>query len=293
MGCDGGSDPVDAFIRGDVGMVDAPVARDVGAAVDAPVVASRISTVPRTDTSHSDWAPVRITAFNVMQNEATNFEEVLVIIENTSRTETFCTVSATFLLKDASGATLTTSNTIFDGSPRTLFGSGANCLPPGEQALGYGNASRLTPLDRVTRIDFSFRGIGGDTTVFATVVDEGVMIVDPFGGGTYSALRGSMRVTSGSLQSPSITFFPLDSNGLPIARLNWIEITTLRTGATWPFTTTTTQLPFTRYVVAHAYRPTSSGIVIDSPEAQHAHDLAEERARLEAEIEARRFAAAR
>lgn len=291
MGCDG-SAPVDAFTRGDVGMVDAPVARDVGAAVDAPVAASRISTVPRRDTSPSDWAPVRITAFNVMQNEETNFEEVFVIIENTSLTETFCTVSATFLLKDASGATLTTSNTFFDGSPRTLMGSGANCLPPGEQALGYGNASGLTPLDRVALIDFSFRGIGGDTTVFATVVDEDVMIVDPNGGGTSLALRGSMRVTSGSLQSPSIIFFALDSNGLPIARVSWIEITTLRSGATWPFTTTPTRLPFTRYAVAHSYRPTSSGIVIDSPEAQHAHDLAEERARLQEENEARRVAAA-
>ena len=118
-----------------IGMVDAPVTRDVGAAVDAPIVASRISTVPRTDTSHSDWAPVRITAFNVMQNEATNFEEVFVIIENTSLTETFCPVSAVFLLKDASGATITTSNTIFEGSPRTLFGSGANCCHPTSRHL--------------------------------------------------------------------------------------------------------------------------------------------------------------
>ena len=291
-GCGGGEDPVDANPGGrDVGLVDARALGDAGAPVDAPAVASAISMVPRTDTSHSDWAPVRVVAFNIVQNRETNFEEAFAVIENTSATETFCTVSADFVLKSATGTTLYTARVLFDSSPRILFGAASDCLAPGAQALGYGNRSALTPLDRVTVIDFSFRGIGGPTMVFATVANEGVTVVDPYDGGLYYALRGTLRVVSGNLRNPRATFLALDASGLPIAQISKTEIGTFSAGNTLPFTTTATRLPFTRYLSAHSFREATSPIVQDSPEAQRAHELAVERQQLQAEIDARRDAA--
>ena len=82
----------------------------------------------------------------------------------------------------------------------------------------------------MTAIDFSFRGIGGPTTVFATVANEGVTVVDPYDGGLYYALRGTLRVVSGNLRNPRATFLALDAAGLPIAQLSKTEIGTFSTG---------------------------------------------------------------
>ena len=144
-------------------------------------------------------------------------------------------------------------------------------------ALAYGNSSTLHRLDDVTRIEVTYSGFGGTAgyRTFAVVTHEAQSIVDPYGGGLYYAVQGTMRVASGTIVNPDITVFPINTAGMPLDRIQDIELLTLRGPATWNYRTTGYEGTFTSYRYVTSYRSPSS--VLPATPSDMEHDEQERR----------------
>ena len=292
---DDGGDVGDGGPVSDAGTADAnaggesdsgPMAVDAGAPIDG------FPDVPRMHVGHPDWNLLTLVSHNLVQNPSTGFEELLLVVRNDHPTMTFCSVTSRVEFFDASGTSITWRTGTFDGEPRRSFGVDAGCIPPGVTGLGYANSSWSLPIGDVARIEYFFNGAGSsgsDVVTIATVLDEGRTIVDPYGGGTYWALRGTLRVVSGSIHNPDVTVFPIDSRGLPFDSLSHIELVDVLAGSSWPYETTTAKSPFTEYLLAHSYRGTGAPLVIDSPGARIALEQRDSFEALRSEAHSRRI----
>jgi hypothetical protein len=267
---DAGS-PRDSGSEIDAGDLGGPDDGSVGVDAGAPI--DGFPDVPRMHVGHSDFNLLTLVSHNLIQNPTTGFQELLLVVRNDNPTLTFCSVISRFEFFDASGTSITWLTATFDGEPRRAFGVEANCIPPGVVGLGYANASSSLPVDDVARIDYYFNGAGStaaDNVNIATVTDEGRTIVDAYGGGTYWALRGTLRVVSGSIHNPDVTVFPIDGRGLPYDSLGDIELLDVYAGSSWPYETTAAESRFTDYLIAHSYRGTGAPVLIDSPQTRAA-----------------------
>ncbi len=285
---DGGEGPVDeGFVERDGGREEdaGPKVVDAGGPVDG------YPDVPRTHVGHSDWDFITVVSHNLVQDAATDFEQLYVVIRNDHPTNTFCSMILRFEFFDAAGASITFRTGGIDGIPRRIYSIDTDCLPPGGIGLGYGNSSWSLPIEDVARIDFTFSGSGAtpiDVSEPANgVVNEGLAIIDPYGGGTFAAVRGTMRVVRGSIRNPDITVFPIDARGLAYDELTDIELITVSTGSTWPFTSTGAT-PFTEYLFAYSYSSGSAPLLRDTPEVQAAIAQRDQHALVRNEMRARR-----
>jgi hypothetical protein len=300
-GAEGGILTFDAAMLGRDG---GPATRDSGTLpvdggvppVDAGGPLDGFPDVPRSHVGHADWNPLTLLQHSVVQDTDTDYEQILIVVRNDHPTVTFCSVVFRLEFFDSSGTSITFRTGTIDGDPRRIFSTDANCIPPGAIGLGFGNSSWQVPLERVARIEYYFNGSGGsgaDVRTIAVVTDEPASIVDPYGGGIFSAVRGGWRVIGGSLRSPNVTVFPLDGRGLPYDNLEQIDLIDVYAGSTWSFTTTATEIPFTSYLSARSYRGTSSFAVVDTPEVRGALEARDEHERVKQEMDARAAGARR
>jgi len=205
-----------------------PVLVDAGGPVDG------YPDVPRSHVGHSDWNFITVVSHNLVQDVATDFEQLYVVIRNDHPTNTFCSMILRFEFFDAAGASITFRTGGIDGIPRRIYSIDSDCLPPGGTGLGYGNSSWSLPIEDVARIDFTFSGSGAlpsDVSEPANgVVNERLAIVDPYGSGTLAAVSGTMRVVRGSIRNPDITVFPIDARGLAYDELRAERVIPSRRG---------------------------------------------------------------
>ena len=290
---DGGEGLVDEGLV-DEGLVERDGGRedDAGSAVaDAGGPVDGYPDVPRTHVGHSDWNFITVVSHNLVQDAATDFEQLYVVIRNDHPTNTFCSMIFRFEFFDAAGASITFRTGGIDGIPRRIYSIDSDCLPPGGTGLGYGNSSWSLPIDDVARIDFTFSGSGAfpsDVSEPANaVINEGLAIVDPYGSGTLAAVRGTMRVVRGSIRNPDITVFPIDARGLAYDELIDIDLITVSTGSTWPFTSNAAS-PFTEYLFAYSYSSGSAPLLRDTPEVRAAIAQRDQHALIRDEMRGRR-----
>ncbi|MCB9594611.1 MAG: hypothetical protein H6719_17895 [Sandaracinaceae bacterium] len=207
--------------------------------------------------------------FNITVTPTGDLTEAYFVVRNDDPLLSLCSVSGEVAMIDASGGSLGSFFVSYDSQVMEAFGIALTCIAPGGIALGYGNASGSALLDRVAELHYVFNGDGYDTTVpYADVRNEGLAVIDPYGGGMYWALSGTLRVVTGSIRSPDVTVFPI-VGGLPIDDLGHIELATFGAGDRLPYTTTAAETMFSEYFVTVDYRAPSP-VVADTPELRRA-----------------------
>ncbi|MBZ0116940.1 MAG: hypothetical protein K8H88_08095 [Sandaracinaceae bacterium] len=262
---DTGAAEVDASVAGDGGALpaDAFVPPDAGV-----MIRDHYPDVPIVHVGHADFAPLRLVAFNIAQNRS--LEEVFIVLRNEGSI-TYCSTTFDVDYLDAGGNRLRRVLGTTRDTSLNAYGYASDCIPPGTEALGYGNASYLADLDRVARIEYFFSGSApADLSSFATVRELGASVVDPYGGSTYRAVQGTLLISGGSVRNLSIWAFPNGADGLPFAQLIDADLATRSAGSQYAYTTTSTETPFTTFRMAVSFRNTTTGIVADSPGARAA-----------------------
>ena len=263
---DAAADPRDA---GGV-IIPHDASRDAGRDARSGELA-RYPDVPVVHTGHADFSGLTVLTHNFIQSETGRLEEMLVVIRNDG-TLTLCSVLISASLMSGAGSIGSHTGTM-DATPLVSpSGFSSDCLRPGDIALAYGNSSTLHRLDDVTRIEVTYSGFGGTAgyRTFAVVTHEAQSIVDPYGGGLYYAVQGTMRVSSGTIVNPDITVFPINTAGMPLDRIQDIELLTLRGPATWNYRTTGYEGTFTSYRYVTSYRSPSSVLPATPSDMEHA-----------------------
>lgn len=284
----------DGRTRADSGTIDQDAGGGQGDAGDAPPDAGgepspgRFPDVPLVNVGHESWNIVTFETFNIVVNDTGSLTEAFFVVRNTDPVLNLCSVTGQIGLFDAAGNGLGTIWMSYDSRVMQIFDFAVTCIPPGEIALGYGNASGALRLDDVAEIRYVFSGDGYEDAVpYGVVNNENMQVVDPYGDGTFWAVSGTLEVVSGNITNPDVTVFPR-VGGLPIARLFDVNLGDFRPGDRIDYRTTAIETMFTDYWFTLDYREPSA-IVVDTPEARRLLENRERRRRIRDENEARRL----
>ncbi|MBX3268984.1 MAG: hypothetical protein KF729_01915 [Sandaracinaceae bacterium] len=214
------------------------------------------------------WDVISFVALNIAVDGT--LTEVFVVVRNDGPVDHLCSPSAEMAVMGEGDRNLGTFYLSFDGQVQDVLGIALTCIPPGQIGIGYGNTSGAVAVGSATEIRYVFNGDAySSARPWADVRNEGSAVVDPFGGGSFWALRGALRHVSGNaIRNPEVTVLPM-VDGLPIARLQSIELVTVRPGDSLAYTTTSTETRFVEYLAAIDYRAPPS-VVLDTPELRAA-----------------------
>lgn len=224
--------------------------------------------VPIKNGGDPSWDVMSFVALNIVADEVGRITRVFAVVRNDDPSLTLCSLSPDLHLIDGSGTDLGFIGLVVTGAPM-VTSLVASCVPPGGIGLAYGNTSGALDLSTIARLEVTWWGSGSTTAVpYADVANEGQAVIDPYGGGSYFALEGTLRVVSGTVHNPGVFVFPM-VDGLPMDQLIERQLGDFGAGSTLPYTTTATQTPFTEYLVALDYRDPSP-IYGDGPELREA-----------------------
>ncbi|GAB5544690.1 MAG: hypothetical protein SangKO_044500 [Sandaracinaceae bacterium] len=242
--------------------------------------------VPAVNVGHPSWDVMELQAFNIVADDIGRITEIFMVVRNRDPVLTICSISLDIDVLDGSGTRMAFIGLTFDGQPMETSLVAA-CVPPGGVGLGYGNASGVLDVPRVARLDMTWFGAGSETArPYGDVRNEGETIVAPYGGETFWAVEGRLRIVSGRIRNPAVTVLPL-IDGLPVDQLRDITLGDFSPGQMFDYTTTAHEGRFTEYLSALDYRDPYP-VVAETPEGQEALRAFERRQRVRDEGQRRR-----
>jgi hypothetical protein len=197
---------------------------------------THVPDVPLTYVGEGTDAGLSVTHSHVVV-DPTGLIEWFAVIEG-SGPDPVCFVGLNAEFLDAGGNVLLTSLTTTQAPMYESFGGPTQCVGAGDKAISYGNAFSSSGFDvsLIAEIQYGIAGnINPDAVPRDWISVESVEIVEDSVG---LQLVGTLSGAEDTLTFPSVSIYPVNAAGMPLAEMGDTNTNDIPAGGSWSFETT-------------------------------------------------------